>query len=72
MNIKVIILTIAAVTVGLVELIVGGILPQIAEDIGISIGAAGQLITVFALVYAISVPVLLSATSKIERKNYCF
>lgn len=69
MNIKVIILTIAAVTVGLVELIVGGILPQIAEDIGISIGAAGQLITVFALVYAISGPVLLSATSKIERKK---
>ncbi len=69
MNFKVIILAITAVTVGLVELIVGGILPIIASDLNITIGTAGQLITVFALVYAISGPVLLSITAKIERKK---
>lgn len=69
MNLKVIILAISAVAVGLVELIVGGILPTIAHDFGISIGTAGQLITVFALVYAISGPVLLVLTSKMERKK---
>jgi len=69
MNLKVIILAISAVAVGLVELIVGGILPTIANDLEISIGTAGQLITVFALVYAISGPVLLVFTSKIERKK---
>lgn len=69
MNVKVFILGIAAVTVGLVELIVGGILPIIAEDLNVSVGTAGQLITVFALVYAISGPILLSITAKMERKK---
>ena len=69
MNFKVIILAISAVSVGLVELIVGGILPTIAKDLDISIGTAGQLITVYALVYAIAGPVLLVLTSKLERKK---
>src|SRR5690625_5901317 len=69
MNIKVFILAIAAITVGLVELIVGGILPIIAEDMQVSTGTSGQLITVFALVYAICGPVLLSITAKFERKK---
>src|SRR5690625_5270382 len=66
---KVFILAIAAITVGLVELIVGGILPIIAKDMQVSTGTAGQLITLFALVYAICGPVLLSITSKFERKK---
>src|SRR5699024_7250157 len=69
MNFKVFILAVSAITVGLVELIVGGILPIIADDLHVTIGTAGQLITVFALVYAISGPVLLSLTAKIERKK---
>ena len=69
MNFKVYILAVSTVIVGLVELIVGGILPIIAEDLNITIGSAGQLITVFALVYAISGPVLLSLTAKVERKK---
>ncbi|URN96387.1 MAG: MFS transporter [Candidatus Pristimantibacillus lignocellulolyticus] len=69
MNIKVIALTIAAFVVGLVELIIGGILPQISEDLNVSISSAGLLITVFSLVFAIAGPLLLSATSKIERKK---
>lgn len=69
MNGKVLILAISAVAVGLVELIVGGILPTIASDLNISIGTAGQLITIFALVYAVSGPVLLVLTSQFERKK---
>lgn len=69
MNPKVYILALATVAVGLVELIVGGILPTIADDLGISLGSAGQLITVYALIYAIAGPVLLVLTSKIERKK---
>jgi len=69
MNWRVYILAAAAFSVGLVELIVGGILPVIADDLGITIASAGQLITVFALVYAISAPVLISMTAKVERKK---
>lgn len=69
MNIRVIALTIAAFVVGLVELIIGGILPQISNDLNISISTAGLLITVFSLIFAIAGPLLLTATSKIERKK---
>ena len=69
MNLKVFILALSTVAVGLVELVVGGILPTIADDFSISLSAAGQLITVFALIYAIAGPVLLVLTSKIERKK---
>lgn len=69
MNLKVLVLALSTVAVGLVELIVGGILPTIADDFNISLSTAGQLITMFALIYAIAGPVLLALTSKIERKK---
>lgn len=69
MNIKVFILALSTIAVGLVELIVGGILPTIANDFSISLSTAGQLISVFALIYAVAGPVLLVLTSKMERKK---
>ncbi|KMK97303.1 MFS transporter [Rossellomorea marisflavi] len=69
MNWRVYVLAASTFAVGLVELIVGGILPNIAEGLDISLGKAGQLITVFALAYAISAPILLSVTAKVERKR---
>lgn len=69
MNLKVFILALSTIAAGSVELIVGGILPTIAADFNITLGTAGQLITVFALIYAIAGPVLLVLTSKIERKK---
>ncbi|WP_341299437.1 MFS transporter [Lysinibacillus sp. FSL H8-0500] len=69
MNWRVYILAVTTFAVGLVELIVGGILPNIAEDLHVSLATSGQLITIFALVYAISAPVLLSLTAKVERKR---
>ncbi|WP_407270133.1 MFS transporter [Radiobacillus sp. PE A8.2] len=69
MNIKVFILAFATLSVGLVELIVGGILPTLAEDLNIALSTAGQFITVFALIYALAGPILLVITKKIERKK---
>lgn len=69
MDLRILLLAVSAITVGLVELVVGGILPVIADDLQVSIATAGQLITVFALVYAIAGPVLLSLTAKVERKK---
>lgn len=69
MNLKVYMLAASIISVGLVELIVGGILPVIAKDLHVTLGTAGQLITVYALVLAISGPVLLVLTAKIERKR---
>jgi MFS transporter, DHA1 family, purine base/nucleoside efflux pump len=69
LNFRVFILAISVISVGLVELIVGGILPTIADDLKVSIGQAGQLITVFALVYALSGPILYTLTANMERKK---
>ncbi|MEC0181124.1 MFS transporter [Paenibacillus peoriae] len=69
MNFKVVILTLATFTVGLVELIIGGVLPQIAQDLNVSVSTAGQLIMIYALVYAIAGPTLLALTARIERKR---
>lgn len=69
MDFRVFLLALIAVTVGLVELVVGGVLPIIAKDLNVSIATAGQLITVFAVVFAIAGPILLSLTAKVERKK---
>ncbi|MBP1903615.1 DHA1 family purine base/nucleoside efflux pump-like MFS transporter [Paenibacillus turicensis] len=69
MNLKIYVLTIATFTVGLVELIIGGLLPTIAKDLDVSLSMTGQLITIYALMYAIAGPTLLALTGKIERKK---
>ncbi|MTW86940.1 MFS transporter [Virgibacillus dakarensis] len=69
MNLKVYILAIATFVVGTVELIVGGILDIIANDLHISLSSAGWLITLYALVFAVSAPVLMTITAKVERKK---
>lgn len=70
LNFRVYILAIAAFVVGTVELIIGGTLDLVANDLGVSISAAGQLITIFSVVFALSGPVLLAVTGKFERKDY--
>ena len=69
LNFRVYILAIAAFVVGTVELIIGGTLDLVANDLGVSISAAGQLITIFSVVFALSGPVLLALTGKFERKT---
>lgn len=69
MDKRIFILTTITFIVGLVELIIGGILPLIADDLDITLGRAGLLITAFSLSFAIAGPVLLSLTSKVERKK---
>jgi MFS transporter, DHA1 family, purine base/nucleoside efflux pump len=69
LNKRVYLLTIVSFVVGMVELIIGGILDLVAEDLGVSLGKAGFLITIFSLVFAIAAPILLTMTAKIERKR---
>ncbi|MFM1652865.1 MFS transporter [Brevibacillus sp. B_LB10_24] len=69
MNANILILAIASFVVGTVELIIGGILDLIADDLRISISHAGWLITVFSIAFAVSAPVLLAVTARVERKT---
>ena len=58
-----------AFVVGTVELIIGGTLDLVANDLGVSISAAGQLITIFSVVFALSGPVLLAVTGSLKEKH---
>lgn len=49
--------------------VTAGLLPPISRDLGISVSAAGQLMTVFALAYAILSPVLAALTARLPRKR---
>lgn len=69
MDKRIYLLTTIAFIVGMAELIVGGILDVVAEDLQITVGTAGLLITVFAFVFGLSAPVLLLIYSKVERKR---
>lgn len=51
-------LLLATFVIGTDDFIIAGILPAIAGDLGVSEAAAGQLVTVFSLTYAVAAPVL--------------
>lgn len=55
--------------VGTGLLVIQGILPEMARDLGVSVGVAGQLVTVFALTYAASAPLLSAFGARFDRKR---
>ena len=69
MDKRIYLLTAISFVVGMVELIIGGILNLVALDLGVSIGQAGLLITIFALVFGISGPILLFLVGQADRKR---
>ncbi|MBT2756737.1 MFS transporter [Mesobacillus foraminis] len=69
MNFRIYLLAIVSFVVGMAELIVGGILDIVAGGLEISLSKAGELITIYSLVFAIASPVLLTLTAKVERKK---
>nr|WP_259547530.1 MFS transporter [Heyndrickxia oleronia] len=66
---KIYILAIISFLVGTSEYIISGILDNIAQTLGITLSAAGQLITIFSLVYAIFTPILMAVTASIDRRK---
>ena len=54
-------------SLGYSEFVVIGIESDLATELGISLATAGQLISVFALVYAIATPVLALSTGRFRR-----
>jgi DHA1 family inner membrane transport protein len=61
-------LTVGAFAIGMTEFVIMGILPNVADDLHVSISQAGQLITSYALGVAISAPILAIATHKLPQK----
>ena len=60
-------LALGTFAVGTEGFMIAAILPAISEALSVSVGAAGLLVTVFSLVYAISSPVLTALTARVPR-----
>ncbi|SPL98143.1 MFS transporter, DHA1 family [[Actinomadura] parvosata subsp. kistnae] len=54
--------------VGTDGFVVAGILPEIARSLDVSVAAAGQLVTVFSIAYAVLAPVLATLTAGWSRR----
>lgn len=68
-SLKIYLLTFICFVAGTSEFVIVGVLDKIAEDIGISISMAGQLITVFAITAAIGTPIAIYRMRKINQKS---
>jgi DHA1 family inner membrane transport protein len=62
-------LTVGAFAIGMTEFVIMGLLPNVAEDLNVSISAAGQLITMYALGVAVGAPILTVLTHRIPQKK---
>jgi len=62
-------LAVAAFAIGTEGFVIAGLLPVIAGDLQISVAAAGQLVTVYALTYAVGSPILAVIFNNFDRKD---
>jgi predicted MFS family arabinose efflux permease len=62
-------LALAAFAIGTEAFVIAGLLPAIAADLQVSISAAGQLVTAYALVYAVGSPILAVMLNNIDRRS---
>lgn len=62
-------LALAAFAIGTEAFVIAGLLPVIAADLQISLAATGQLVTAYALTYAIGSPILAVAFNNLDRRT---
>lgn len=62
-------LALAAFTVQTDDFVIIGVLPALAADTGVSETAAGQLVTVYSLVYALTAPLWAFALGRVSRRR---
>lgn len=62
-------LTVGSFAIGMTEFVIMGLLPNVADDLHVSISSAGQLITAYAMGVAIGAPILTLLTQRIPQKG---
>lgn len=68
MSLPLIALFIAAFAFGTTEFVIAGVLPQVADGLGVSIPTAGYLVSGYAIGIAVGGPLLTLATARLPRK----
>lgn len=69
MRLRLLLLALGTFAVGTDGMVMAGILPLIARDLNVSISVAGQVVTVFALSYAVLAPILATVTARWPRRR---
>ncbi|MEU9112692.1 MFS transporter [Streptomyces sp. NPDC048483] len=69
MRLRLLLLALGTFAVGTDSMVTAGILGLVAHDLDVSVPAAGQMVTVFALSYAVLAPVLATATARWPRRR---
>src|SRR5688572_11227210 len=69
MSRRIALLTAGSFTVGSSAYLIAAVLPAISGELDVSPSAVGQLVTVFAVAYAIASPLLTTAASGWERRR---
>lgn len=69
MNSRLITLALGTFAIGIDAFVTAGLVTPVSADLGVSTSAAGQLVTVFALSYALLSPILATATARLSRKR---
>jgi MFS transporter, DHA1 family, inner membrane transport protein len=69
LDIRIYLLALGTFALGTDVFVIAGILPMIARDLGVSIEAAGQMVTVYALTYALGSPILAAITAQWRRER---
>ena len=62
-------LTLSAFAIGTTEFVIVGLLPTIAQDLGVSLPSAGLLVSLYAMGVAIGAPVLTALTGRVPHKQ---
>jgi predicted MFS family arabinose efflux permease len=62
-------LALAAFAIGTEAFVIAGLLPVISSDLQISVAATGQLVTAYALAYALGSPILTVAFNNFDRRD---
>ncbi|UUU34400.1 MFS transporter [Streptomyces sp. CA-210063] len=62
-------LAVGAFGIGTTEFVIMGLLPEVAVDLGISIPAAGHLVSAYALGVVIGAPLLAAVTARMPRRK---
>jgi predicted MFS family arabinose efflux permease len=69
MDRRLIVLAAGMFAIGTDSFVVAGILPQVSRSLGVSIGVAGQMVTLYALSYALLSPVVAATAAHWPRKR---
>ncbi len=62
-------LALGAFAIGTEGFVISGLLPSVAADLRVSVGTAGQLVSIFGISYAVGAPVLAALCGAMDRRR---